>query len=51
VRGVLCGRRQVVQQGGLADPRLSQDDQDAGGSGTRLLHQGGKLRAFALAAG
>jgi len=41
--------RQVAQQGGFTDTRLSHNNQQASSSGARLLHQGGKLRTFPLA--
>jgi hypothetical protein len=42
VRRFPLGRHEVAQEGGLADARLSLENQHAGLSGARLFHQGGK---------
>jgi hypothetical protein len=41
---------QVAQQRALADPWLAKQDQDGALPGAGLLHQVGKVRAFALTA-
>ena len=49
VRRGLLGRDQVLQESGLADPRLTQDGQDGGLPGPGLVRECGKPRAFHLA--